>query len=325
MMNVFCDDGSTNVKLAWHDKKGLQGSVSANSFRTGWKVEGMGSRQTFNYALDGKKYTYDEVSADAINTTHIEYQYSDVNVLAIHPALLNSDLAPQTVSLTVTLPISEFYTPECQKNTVNISRKVENLMRLVVLNKGEAFCIESVTVMPESLPAVFTRLVEDQVGPFEKSLVIDLGGTTLDVGVIVGQFEDVTHIHGNASIGVSMVTQAALSALKMASSDTSARVADELIIRRNQPEFVKQVVNDESKTAFVLETIEASIARLGERVVDELADFKHVNRIYIVGGGAPLIEKAIKTAWSHLGNKVVMMASPQTALVQAIAAFKEGE
>ncbi|WP_050692157.1 acetate and sugar kinases/Hsc70/actin family protein [Yersinia pekkanenii] len=92
-----------------------------------------------------------------------------------------------------------------------------------------------------------------------------------------------------------MVTQAALSALKMASSDTSARVADELIIRRNQPDFVKQVVNDESKKAFVIETIEASIARLGERVVDELADFKHVNRIYIVGGGAPLIEKAIKT------------------------------
>ncbi|CRY69834.1 StbA protein [Yersinia pekkanenii] len=109
------------------------------------------------------------------------------------------------------------------------------------------------------------------------------------------QVIELLDIHGNASIGVSMVTQAALSALKMASSDTSARVADELIIRRNQPDFVKQVVNDESKKAFVIETIEASIARLGERVVDELADFKHVNRIYIVGGGAPLIEKAIKT------------------------------
>ena len=80
--------------------------------------------------------------------------------------------------------------------------------------------------MPESLPAVFAQLVNDNVGPFEKSLVIDLGGTTLDVGVIVGQFEDVSAIHGNSSIGVSMVTQATLSALRMASSDTSPMVAD---------------------------------------------------------------------------------------------------
>ena len=48
-----------------------------------------------------------------------------------------------------------------------------------------------VDVMPESLPAVFSRLVMDKVGQFEKSLVVDIGGTTLDVGVIVGQFDSV--------------------------------------------------------------------------------------------------------------------------------------
>lgn len=52
-------------------------------------------------------------------------------------------------------------------------------------------------------------------------------------------------------------------------------------------------------------------------------DFHHVNRVYVVGGGAPLIYDSIKTAWHHLGQKVVMMESPQTALVEAIAAFKE--
>ncbi|SQC31807.1 plasmid stability protein [Escherichia coli] len=44
-----------------------------NSFRHGWKVDGLGIRQTFNYELDGKKYTYDEVSNQSILTTHIEY------------------------------------------------------------------------------------------------------------------------------------------------------------------------------------------------------------------------------------------------------------
>lgn len=111
----FCDDGSTNVKLAWFEGKTLKSAVSVNSFRHNWKVEGLGSSRTYNYLLDGRKYTYDPVSEDAISTTHIEYQYSDTNVLAVHHALLNSGIEPQEIDLTVTLPISEFYTADCQK------------------------------------------------------------------------------------------------------------------------------------------------------------------------------------------------------------------
>ena len=91
-------------------------------------------------------------------------------------------------------------------------------MRPIRLNKGDVFTIEHVDVMPESLPAVFSRLVVDKVGQFEKSLVVDIGGTTLDVGVIVGQFDSVSAIHGNSGIGVSSVTKAAMSALRMAST-----------------------------------------------------------------------------------------------------------
>ena len=60
-MNVYCDDGSTTIKLAWNDNGKICKSLSQNSFRHGWKVDGLGIRQTFNYELDGKKYTYDEV------------------------------------------------------------------------------------------------------------------------------------------------------------------------------------------------------------------------------------------------------------------------
>ncbi|MGY0160689.1 plasmid segregation protein ParM domain-containing protein [Edwardsiella tarda] len=320
-MKIFCDDGSTNVKLAWHEGTEVKTLVSTNSFRSGWQVEGLGNR-AFNYELDGKKYTYDPVSTAAIATTHIEYQYSDVNVLAVHHALLSSGLEPQAVSLIVTLPISEFYQPDCQKNERNIQRKIDNLLRAVSINKGTAFKIESVEVMPESLPAVFTRLVQDNVGSFEKSLVIDLGGTTLDAGVITGQFDGITAIHGNPNIGVSSVTKATQFALKMADSETSPLVTDELIKRRNQNDFVSQVVNDSSKIQSVMETMNMEIEELGSRVVDELASFRHVNRVYIVGGGASLISDAVKEAWNHLGDKVVTLENPQTALVRAIAEFK---
>lgn len=321
-MKIFCDDGSTNVKLAWFENHNIRTAVSVNSFRHGWKVDGMGSRRTYNYTIDGLKYTYDPVSEAAISTTHIEYQYTDTNLLAIHHALINSGVSPCEIDLIVTLPISEFYTADCQKNVLNIERKIANLSREVELNKGTLFRIRNVEVMPESLPAVFTRLVEDRVGEFEKSLVIDLGGTTLDVGVVVGQFEDVSSIHGNPSIGVSTVTNAALTALKMASSNTSPMVADELIKRRGEVDFVDRIINDETKKALVMDTIETAIHKLGESVVDDLMKFRSVNRVYLVGGGASIIEPAIRKAWEHLGDKVVLVEDPQTALVKSIAMFR---
>ncbi|WP_449632004.1 plasmid segregation protein ParM domain-containing protein [Rahnella aceris] len=317
-MKISCDDGSTNVKLAWLEGKEIRTFLSPNSFRTNWKVAGIGSRETFNYEIEGLKYTFDDVSNQAINTTNIEYQYGDTNLLAVHHALLNSGLPAQSVRLTVTLPISEFYTDDCQHNEINIQRKIDNLLRPVTVNKKEAFTVVSVDVMPESLPAVISELEKARVGSLETSLVIDLGGTTLDAGVLVGQFEDVTAIHGNSSIGVSMVTQATLTALRMAESDTSAFVADQLIQRRLDRDFVSTVVNDASKVDYVLEMIGSAIDRLGQRVVNELSDHRHVNRVWLVGGGAPLIEDAVRRAWKLSPERIVVVNEPQTALVREL-------
>lgn len=318
MRKIGCDDGSTNVKLAWLEGDAICTSVSPNSFRAGWKVAGIGSRETYNYEIDGIKYTFDDVSHQAINTTNIEYQYGDTNLLAVHHALLTSGLEPQPVSLTVTLPISEFYTTDCQQNDVNIQRKIDNLLRPVLLNKGDVFTIASVEVMPESLPAVLTQLEEAGVGPLETSLVIDLGGTTLDAGVLVGQFEDVSAIHGNSTIGVSMVTQATLTALRMSESDTSAFVADQLIQRRDDRAFAATVVNDESKVDYVLETISSAIEKLGQRVVNELSGHRHVNRVWLVGGGASLIENAVRRAWKLAPDRIVVINEPQLALAREL-------
>lgn len=321
-MDIFCDDGSTAIKLAWFDDNGLKTKVSNNSFRRGWKIDGLGERGTFNYELDGQKFTYDEVSEQAIRTTHIEYQYTDINVLAIHHALLNSGLEPQDISLTVTLPISEYYTKDCQRNELNIQRKIDNVKRKVNINKRKAFNVTDVSVMPESLPAVIKQLSADNVGDFEKSLVIDIGGTTTDAGVIVGNYREVSAIHGNSEQGVYQITQATLNGLKMAASDTSALVANEIIRRSHDSVFLKQVINDERKIPFVLETIESATNQLGHDVVDDLSGFKNVNRIYILGGGGTLIESAIRKAWDHIdASKIKLLDSPQTALVESIAEF----
>ncbi|HCB1318052.1 TPA: StbA family protein, partial [Klebsiella variicola subsp. variicola] len=145
----------------------------------------------------------------------------------------------------------------------------------------------------------FSRLAELKPGPAETTLIIDLGGTTLDAGVIVGQFDDISAVHGNPSVGVSQVTRAAAGALRAADSETSALIADTVIRNRNRNDrqYLQRVINDAGKIDEVRNKITEAITSLGARVTSELTAFRNVNRVFLVGGGASLIEEAIRQAW----------------------------
>ena len=318
------DDGSTNVIISWIENGTLKTVVSPNSFRKDWKSAALlRGQKVYNYTIGTTKYTYDATSDKALSTTHIDYQYDDLNLLAVHHALLQTGMEPCEVDIVVTLPITQFYNPDdCQRNEERIEAKRRNLMREISLNKGELFSIASVEVMPESLPAALSHLLGSETSEFTKSLVIDCGGTTLDMGVIVGEFDDVSAIYGNNEIGVAMVTDATRKALAAADSDSSYLVANELIKRRGDMAFVRSVVNDESRIADILQRIETKITELGDQVAYEAKKFaKNPNRVYLVGGGATLIEDAVRAAYATLGDRVVTIDKPQSALSREICLF----
>ncbi|MBW3138032.1 plasmid segregation protein ParM [Ferrimonas balearica] len=323
-MKFAIDDGSTNVKISWIEGGQMRSIISPNSFRKDWKSAALLSdKKVYNYQVGTTKYTFDATSDKALATTHVAYQYDDLNLLSVHHALLQTGLTPCPVSIMVTLPITEYYNADdCQKNEVNIARKRANLMREISLNKGELFEIVDVEVLPESLPAVLTTLMDSGVNEYTKSLVIDCGGTTLDMGVIVGEFEDVSAVYGNAEIGVSMVTDAARKALAAADSDASYLVANELIKRRHDREFVEQVINDLTKVDWVLSRIDDKITELGAAVAHEAKIFaRNPNRIYLVGGGAHLVAPAIESAYPSLGEKITVVPEPQSALAREICCY----
>ncbi|HFK5727866.1 TPA: plasmid segregation protein ParM domain-containing protein, partial [Enterobacter asburiae] len=193
----------------------------------------------------------------------------------------------------------------------------------LVLNKGRAFTVTDVKVMPESLPAAFSRLAELKPGPAETTLIIDLGGTTLDAGVIVGQFDDISAVHGNPSVGVSQVTRAAAGALRAADSETSALIADTVIRNRNDRQYLQRVINDAGKIDDVLNKITEAITSLGARVTSELTVFRSVNRVFLVGGGASLIEEAIRQAWPLAPDRIEVIGDPQLALAREIALYNK--
>lgn len=98
--------------------------------------------------------------------------------------------------------------------------------------------------MPESLPAAFESLKKDKVNKLERSLIIDLGGTTLDCGLILGAFEGISEIRGYSEIGTSRITHTVMNALTKASTPCNYFIADELIKNRHDNEYLQTLIND---------------------------------------------------------------------------------
>ncbi|HAF2404723.1 TPA: plasmid stabilization protein [Salmonella enterica] len=317
MLKIACDDGSTNVKLAWLENGEIKTHLSGNSFKEGWNSALLGTAKTYNYTVDGKKYSYDSGSTSAIETRHVSYQYGTANLLAIHHALQTSGLTPQDIEITVTLPVTEFFDADNQPNEKNIERKKQNVLRAITLNKGEDFTITVVNVMPESIPAALESLTQDAVMPLERSLIVDLGGTTLDCAIIQGAFEQITMIKGNPDIGTARITKAVINALNHASTSSSFYVADEIIKNHEDDRFMEALVNDTHHIKTIRDVIITESCSLAESVQAAINDMTAVQRIYLTGGGAEIIYPYIK---EHFPNhKVVKVNNPQFALVQAMA------
>ncbi|EFD0226798.1 plasmid segregation protein ParM domain-containing protein, partial [Escherichia coli] len=143
-MKIFIDDGSTNIKLAWLEDGDVKTLISPNSFKPEWSFSLLDDAAPANYEIDGEKFSFDPLSADAVVTTETRYQYSDVNVVAIQHALQQTGLKAQPVDVIVTLPISEYLDANNQKNKQNIERKKKNVMREVRGQGSDAFVIRSV-------------------------------------------------------------------------------------------------------------------------------------------------------------------------------------
>lgn len=316
MLKVSCDDGSTNVKLAWLEDGKIQTCLSGNSFKEGWNPAILGAGKVYNYTVDGKKYSHDLGSTAAIGTTHVSYQYSTANLLAIHHALLTSGLEPQDIELTVTLPVTEFFDTDNQPNESNIETKKKNVLREITLNKGDTFKIKKVNVMPESLPAAFESIKNDKVKPLERSLIVDLGGTTLDCGIIQGAFDSVTAIKGNADIGTSRITRAVMNALVNASTPSSYYVADEIIKNYTDEEYLRSLINDVEHIYNIQSVIQMESSSLADSVKNEIETFTGMQRIYLTGGGAEIIYPYIKQSFPR--HKVSKVDDPQFALVKAM-------
>lgn len=314
-MKIFMDDGSTNIKMKWKADGEIRQMISPNSFKPQWSVP-FGAQPVYNYGMNGEQYSFDPVAADAVVTTNVAWQYSDVNVVAVHHALLQTGMVPCEVDITVTLPLSEYYNRDNQADNEAIRRKEQSLMRPVTLNGGKTFTVRSVAVMPESIPAGFSVL--QTMDPLESLLIVDLGGTTLDISQVTGRMSGITRIYGDSTIGVSLMTSAVRDVLRVARTHGSSYLADEMIIHRSDDSYLAARINDTTRLPEVKSTLTESENRLTKRVLNAVSSFEGYTHVMVIGGGAEIVAGAIREHCGIRPERFFKTDSPQYDLVNGM-------
>lgn len=320
MKTIVVDEGSTYTKLAWVDDSGkIKTSIIANAFRQGWKTAFAGIAPA-NYMIGDTKYCYDATADQSIDTANIAYQYSDQSLLAVHHSLIATGIEPQEINLIVTLPITQYYNADDnQSNEHNISRKINNLSRPITrMHNAPVFTFKTINVMPESLPAALSALSDVQFA-HERTLCVDCGGTTLDYGVIVGAYEDLSELGGNEKVGVVSVSNRIRAIMSRAGSEINQAMSNEVITNRDNLDFLTSVVNDHNMLEDVMIEIESAINSYNNAVIAEIQRFDgKVNRILVCGGGAYLLIDKLKSQFPRISNKISVIENPQQALAVEI-------
>lgn len=300
---VAVDDGYAQMKVVGDDPRGGKKPICLSirsSIRHGsiGSVSGDGAIAT--YETDGgatKMTVSDEVAGES--TQFDGFHTSAMDRILIAHALSVSGYTDMEINLWTGLPVSDFFRQE-RKNDELIERKRTNLMvpvKSIVPDAPACPSYKSITVGCQALAAFLDYGLDDDfndrdVGT-DKVAVVDIGGRTTDIAVILGGKRCDYTRSGTENIGVLDVHRnvANLVRQKFSTSDTyPADVLDRAVRTKSIKLWGKS--HDISD---ILEKAQAeSSHKLANLTQKMLGGGSDLDAILFVGGGASLFTDASK-------------------------------
>jgi plasmid segregation protein ParM len=201
------DDGYFGTKIF----DGINGTIIKSRARRGKSTTAVlfdtGATPPAEYVTDKNTYSV----GDTIESSSIafdDYPKSSLNRVIIQHALQLAGMAGKKISMCSGLPMRHFYTPNGKENTVLINAKIENCLQSVVPVKSASAIIESAHVLPEGFALMFDLMftedysdagkdgtpkviVDESIWTKDQGFV-DIGGNTVDIGVISNGSVDVS-------------------------------------------------------------------------------------------------------------------------------------
>ncbi len=305
---VAIDDGLAQMKLFGESPKGsgfIQDTFPSGikSASTGTILDLAGGTVGMYITEENEKFvcTYTTKSEE---TRFPDFHVSQIDRVLIHHALLKAGYGGKKVELLTALPVDEFY-QGTSVNAERIGRKKANLLKRVTAVDSDIEMAEIVEVKVgcQAIAAFFDYVYTDKMKLIEEipesAAVIDIGGSTTDIAVILeGKVIDFAK-SGAARIGVldihTMVKNRiekkvnADSAISFSIKQIDTACRTKSIMLYGQKVDITQEVDD------VAADVSAEILREINRKIGSGAT---LDQIILVGGGSAFLKDHLK-GWPH--------------------------
>ncbi len=173
------------------------------------------------------------------------------------------------------------------------------------------------------MPAGFDVLKD--LNDLESLLIVDIGGTTLDIAHVRSKMSGFTKTYCDPKTGVSIITEAVKHAMDVnVSTRTSSYFADRLIQSRDDNEFLTRYIPNAEQREQILTVLRDREKKLQHRVADSVGRFAGFTHVMVVGGGASLVAGAVKKATGVGDNRFFVSDNPQFDLVLGMMAMITG-
>lgn len=245
---------------------------------------------------EGDEFTVSEDIA-AENTQFDSFHVSTMNRVLAHHGLALAGYRGLSVDLVTGLPVADYFAIDGGLNHDMIKAKTGNLLKGVesVSSSGPLATIKTADVGCQAVAALFDYALDDDLNPRDgvdirgKVAIVDIGGRTTDIAVVVGGAQIDNASSGTRNLGVLDVYKLVESSIQkefgirdsIPTKDLDATVRSGSIRLWNENKDVSELVR-----AAVRE-IEGQILREVER---KLGSAAMMSAVVFVGGGAALFK-----------------------------------
>jgi plasmid segregation protein ParM len=320
---VAVDDGYAQMKCFGDapDGQGTKPFVMRSAIAVGRRGLGSinGDETVDAWETDGKAFTV----SDAIQTENTQldsFHFSDMNRVLINHALYAAGYGGHKVSLVAGLPVANFFAHGI-RNDEAIDRKKQNLLKAVKLTSSNADVAQLVDVRIgcQAVAAYVDWLLDDNLNERRNAdsrvAIVDIGGRTTDIAVVIGGKQIDHDKSGTANTGVLDVYSAVERGIQK-QFDIPDRLSLNQLDQVVRTEKVKLFGSDENVSKIVRDAVVEQEEKIRMECERKIGSGATLDAVVFVGGGSALF----KTINSKFRN-AVMIENPEMANARGMWKF----
>ncbi|QTP13315.1 ParM/StbA family protein [Serratia symbiotica] len=305
------DDGFFSIKVV--DEEGNCTSIPSRAQHDVVFGEfGNDPDKSFIFETNGRKFTVDEGVPEPLDTRNLAqlYPLSDLNRVLVHAGLLAANFGGHDVQVTTGLPVRDYFLPSTLKNEALITQKVGNLegeVRCGLNNELPVANIVKSGVCSEGIAAFVDLIIGMDGQPTDDAerlkngltAIIDIGGHTTDVAVLLPKMKISIKRSGSSSVGVLSLEDELQRVLASQFNTNIGNITKrqiEMAIHQGKVIIARKEVD-------VSDIVTAQKAALFERIVmavnKTMGSDEDIENLIFVGGGAIVFEKQLTARYSQ--------------------------